>query len=136
MIEVFIAPAILVHADHRRDRGAGGVVKESSNEMADGGFADATRISSRMVHVARAFLLVSEMTFALQQSQHAADCGIGRWVGNIGEDFGGAGASPPVNDLHDLPLSATEVLESALLHQALRAGAEVVCQCIDIMSIA
>ncbi|HMI46707.1 MAG TPA: hypothetical protein VK491_11120 [Gemmatimonadaceae bacterium] len=62
IVEIVVAPAIFVHANHRRHRGAGGVVEEGPDEMAYGGLADSPRIRRGEIDVTRTILLVAEMT--------------------------------------------------------------------------
>jgi len=115
-VQIIVAPAVFVHADHRRDRGAGGVIKESSDEMFYRGLADVVVIRSGKIDVAGAILFVAEMTFALEQAQHPSHGGVGRRIGNIGQHFSRVRSSPPIDDLHDLPFSAPQLIQSALLH--------------------
>jgi hypothetical protein len=63
-----------------------------------------------MIDVAGALLLVAEVTFAFQQSEHPSDCGIGRWIREVGEYVGGGGAAAAVYDFHDLTLAAPELV--------------------------
>src|SRR5450759_807310 len=82
------------------------------------GFTDAVGIRGGEIDVARSILLVAEMAFALEQAQHAAHSRV-RWgIGKIGEHFSRVRPSPPVDDLHDLSLSASELVQSAILHRS------------------
>src|SRR3954469_14692412 len=119
--------------------------------MLDCGFADAIGIRGGHIDVARAFLLVPEMPLTLEKPQHPADSRVGWRVWKICQYLGGICSSAPVDDVHDLSLTATELLESAVLHQHLRHRRRTVgfrfespcatnvaltlCQCIDTMSI-
>src|SRR6266480_4490279 len=86
--------------------------------MSHGRLADTVRIRGWEIDVAWPVLLVAQMALALEQAEHTADRGIGRRIGEIGEDLRGVRAPAPVDDLHDLPLATSELIQSGLLHRA------------------
>src|SRR5262249_477264 len=85
-----------------------GPFEERLNEMPHGGLTNGVSRSRRHVDVSEALFFVPNMPLALQDAQLSANRGIVRFARKAGHDFISGRAAQPVQNVHDLPVTAAE----------------------------
>src|SRR5687767_13713070 len=110
-VEILVAKSCFVHAEHCCDCRSCGVVEERSNEMPHCTPTHPLRVRGWKVHVARALVLMTKVSFLFQQAEHSSHRGVARRIRKILQHFGSGCTPAAEDDLHNLALAASELFK-------------------------